>query len=79
MTYQHLTAADLAKAVDDVRASRPTAEQIVSAAELEHWRSVIGATLGLNDQPDAFVAPDTTQAAAEHAALDALEAALWQQ
>jgi hypothetical protein len=73
MTYQHLTAADQAKAIADIRATRPTPKQIVAAAELEHWRSVIGATLGINDQPDAFVAPSTAQAAAEHAALDALE------
>lgn len=79
MTYQYLTVADQAKAITDVRASRPTPEQIIAQAELEHWRSVIGATLGLNDQPDAFVAPSTAQATAEHAALDAMEAALWQQ
>lgn len=79
MSYQYLTVADKAKAISDVRASRPTPMQIVAAAELEHWRSVVGAMLGLNDQPDAFVAPDTTQAAAEHAALDAMEGELWQQ
>lgn len=78
MNYEYLTTTEKQQIINDIRASRPTPSQIIAAAESEHWRSTVTAAIGLNDEPDAFVAPDTTQAAAEHAALDALEATLWQ-
>lgn len=78
MNYEHLTTAQQQQVIADIRSSRPTPAQIIAAAELEHWRSTVTAAIGLNDEPDTFIAPDTTQAAAEHAALDALEATLWQ-
>lgn len=78
MNYEYLTTTEKQQIINDVRASRPTPAQIIAAAEAEHWKSIVTASAGLNDQPDAFVAPDITQAAAEHAALDALEATLWQ-
>ena len=78
MDYQYLTTEQKQQLIADIRSSRPNGAQIIAAAELEHWRSTIMASIGLNDEPDTFMAPDTTQAVAEHAALDALEATLWQ-
>lgn len=78
MSYQYLTTAEQQQIIANIRASRPTPEEIIASAEMEHWHSVVTSAIGLNDQPDEFVAPDTTQAAAEHAALNALEATLWQ-
>jgi hypothetical protein len=66
VSYQYLTAEDQATIIAEIQAARPTAESVVKAAEAAHFRAVVGAKLGLNDMPDPFVPPDTTDAEREH-------------
>lgn len=73
MSYRYLSAEDQAAIIEEVRASVPTAEVVVRAAEAAHFRAVVQAKMGLGDMPDPFVAPDVTVETRAHADLDAAE------
>ena len=72
MTYQQLTDAERIAIINEVKASRPTPNQLIVDAERNHWRSMVEAAIGLHGEPDPLTLPDTTDAEAEHAALQAL-------
>lgn len=76
MSYTKLSDAERLAVINEIAASRPTPEQLVVEAERNHWRSMVEAAIGLHGEPDPFTLPDTTQAAAEQAALEALKAGI---
>lgn len=76
MTYTQLTDAERLAVINEIAASRPTPQQLIVEAERNHWRSMVEAAIGLHGEPDALTLPDTTQAAAEQAALQALRAGI---